>query len=142
MADSYQEIVADPRPVVLFDGLCTVCDASVQAILKRDPEGVFRFASLQGEFGREVLKRTGLPADELQTMILLEDGKTHFRSTAVLRILRRLGGVWRMFYVFRFIPVPLRDAAYRLFAKNRHRFFGRMKACRIPTQEERSRFID
>lgn len=142
MADSYRDIVTDPRPIVLFDGLCTVCDASVQAILKRDPKGVFRFASLQGDFGQEVLKRTGLPADELQTMILLEDGETHYRSTAVLRILRRLGGVWRLFYVFRFIPAPLRDAIYRLVAKNRHRLFGRMEACRIPTPEERSRFID
>jgi predicted DCC family thiol-disulfide oxidoreductase YuxK len=142
MADSYRDIVADPRPVVLFDGLCTVCDASVQAILKRDTEGVFRFASLQGEFGREVLKRNGLPADELQTLILLEDGKTLFRSTAVLRILRRLGGFWRLSYALRFIPVALRDSAYRLFARNRHKFFGRKETCRIPTAEVRSRFID
>ncbi len=142
MVKTYEDILSDPSPIVLFDGLCTVCDGSVQAILRRDPKGVFRFASLQGDFGQEVLKRTGLPADELQTMILMEDGEAHFRSTAVLRILRRLGGIWRLLYVFRFIPVPLRDAAYRLVAKNRHRFFGRLKACRIPTPEVRSRFID
>lgn len=142
MSDTYEDIVADPRPIVLFDGLCTVCDGSVQAILKRDSAGVFRFASLQGRFGQEALKRTGLPADELQTMILLEDGGTHLRSTAVLRVLHRLGGIWSVFYILRFIPVGIRDAAYRLFAKNRHRFFGRKESCRIPTPEVRSRFID
>lgn len=142
MADKYEDIVADPGPIVLFDGLCTVCDGSVQAILKRDRSGVFRFASLQGRFGQEVLRRTGLPSSELQTLILLENGRTHLRSTAVLRILHRLGGFWRIFDVFRLIPTPLRDAAYRLFARNRHRLFGRMETCSIPTPEVRSRFID
>lgn len=142
MAVRYEDIVADPGPIVLFDGLCTVCDGSVQAILKRDHRGVFRFASLQGRFGQEVLRRAGLPSSELQTLILLENGKSHLRSTAVLRILHRLGGFWRIFDIFRFIPAPLRDAAYRLFARNRHRLFGSRKECRIPDPETRGRFID
>jgi predicted DCC family thiol-disulfide oxidoreductase YuxK len=142
MADKYQDIVADPRPIVLFDGLCNVCDGSVQAILKRDREGIFRFASLQGRFGQETLKRMGMPTNDLETLVLLEDGKIHTRSTAVLRILHRMGGVWGFLYIFRFIPVPLRDAAYRLFARRRHRLFGRRDDCRIPTPGQRERFID
>jgi predicted DCC family thiol-disulfide oxidoreductase YuxK len=137
-----EEILSDPRPIVLFDGLCNVCDSSVQAILKRDREGVFRFASLQGRFGQETLKRMGMPTSELETLVLLEGGTSYLRSTAVLRILRRLGGFWSAFYIFRLVPVSLRDAAYRLFARHRHRLFGRRAECRIPLSEQRERFID
>ncbi|HEX4340204.1 MAG TPA: thiol-disulfide oxidoreductase DCC family protein [Polyangiaceae bacterium] len=127
--------------VVLFDGVCNVCNAAVNFIIDRDPEGQFRFASLQSPEGQALAAPHGIAALEPSTMALIEDGKAFTQSTAALRIARRLKAPWPLAYAAAFVPRALRDVAYRYFAANRYRWFGKTEACRVPTPEIRSRFL-
>lgn len=127
---------------VLFDGVCNLCNASVQFIVRRDPTGRFRFASLQSEAGRRLLEEHRLPTDELSTVVVVADGRAYTRSDAALRVARGLGGAWPALAALRLVPRPLRDAVYGLVARNRYRWFGRREACMLPTAEERSRFLE
>lgn len=129
------------HPIVLFDGVCNFCNASVNFILKRDPKGVFRFAPLQSEVAKQLLEKFHLPADDLDTMVLIEDGTASTRSTAGLRIARRLKGTWPLLYGFIVLPRFLRDAVYRLIAKNRYRWFGKKDVCMVPKPEWKERFL-
>ena len=130
------------HPVVLFDGVCNFCESSVRFIIDRDPEGTFRFASLQSEGGGRLARRHGAEPDELNTMMLIEDGMLYTRSTAALRIARRLRLPWRLARIFLAIPAPMRDPIYNLIAANRYRWFGRKDECMIPTPDVRQRFLD
>ena len=132
----------DGGAVVLFDGVCNLCNGSVQFILKRDPHGRFRFASLQSDAGRRLLRAHGLPADALESVVLVEDGRAWTHSDAALRIARGLSGGWRAAGALRVVPRPLRDAVYGLVARNRYRWFGRRESCMVPTPEWRARFLD
>lgn len=132
--------------VLLYDGLCGLCNRLVQFVLARDPGGNMRFAPLQGEFGRDVLRRH--PAlRAVDSIVLVEmDGPQllevpQLRSDAVLAIADYLGWPWRAAAVFRLVPRFLRDAAYNLVARNRTRLFGRYDACPLPSPEQRARFI-
>src|SRR5215213_8451621 len=118
--------------VVLFDGVCNFCDASVNFVIEHDPEGYFKFAPLQSEAGQKLAAEHGLtseaagsqPPDDLipiDSVILVEDGKAYTHSTGALRIARKLSGFWSMFYALIVIPKPIRDFVYRLFAKYRYR---------------------
>lgn len=127
--------------VVLFDGVCNLCNGSVQFIIRRDPAGRFRFASLQSEAGQALLRRHGLDPEDLFSVILVEDGRVHSRSDAALRIAGGLSGGWRAAGALRVVPRPLRDLVYGLVARNRYRWFGRRDACMIPTPELRARFL-
>ena len=139
--------------VVLFDGVCNFCDASVNFVIEHDPEGYFKFAPLQSEAGKKLATEYGLasetggaqPADDLipiDSVILVEDGKAYTHSTGALRIARKLSGIWSMFYAFIVVPKPIRDFFYRLFAKYRYRVFGRKDQCMLPSPEVRARFLD
>jgi predicted DCC family thiol-disulfide oxidoreductase YuxK len=130
-----------PHPVVLFDGVCNFCQASVRFIIRRDPQGVFRFAALQSPFGQDLLKKFRLRTDELTTMVLVEGDSFFTRSTAALRIARRLKAPWPIFYALIVLPLFLRDFFYALIAKHRYRWFGKKEECMIPTPEIRSRFL-
>lgn len=127
--------------IILFDGVCNLCNGSVQFVIKRDPNGKFRFASLQSDFGQQVLAREGLPAGKLTSFILLEDGKMYQRSTAALRVARQLPGAWALLYAFIVVPPFIRNAVYDFIAANRYRWFGKQESCMIPTPELRARFI-
>ena len=127
--------------IVLFDGECSFCNGWVRFILDRDPQGRFSFASLQSDVGRSLLSRIGVVAD-LDSIVLLEGDRIFTQSTAVLRITGRLEGYWRLLYSLVAIPRPVRDAAYRFFAKHRYRWFGLRSACTLPTPRERERFLD
>ena len=129
------------HPIVLFDGVCNLCSGSVQLILKRDPEARFRFASLQSEAGRSLMLEHGLDPDALSSVVLIEDGRAWQESSAALRIARHLPGAWKLLRVFTVVPRPLRDAVYRLIARNRYRWFGKTEACWLPTPELRARFL-
>ncbi len=129
------------QPVILFDGVCNLCNASVDFIIKRDTEGVFQFAPNQSEAGEEIISQASLDGFEADTLVLWEDGAAYVRSTAVLRIARRLGFPWKLAYGFMIVPRSIRDFLYRLVAKNRYRVFGKRETCRLPTPEERSRFL-
>lgn len=128
--------------ILLFDGVCELCDQSVQFILKRDLKGYFQFASLQSETGKTLLKQYGLDHLDLETTVLIENGKAYTYSTASLRVIRQLSGAWPLCYVFILIPSFIRNAIYRWVARNRYRWFGKKDTCRMPTPEERARFLD
>jgi predicted DCC family thiol-disulfide oxidoreductase YuxK len=128
-------------PIVLFDGVCNLCSGSVQFILQRDPEGTFRFASLQSAAGRSLMTEHGLDPDALSSVVLIEDGRAWQESSAALRIAWHLPGAWKLLRAFAVIPRPLRDAVYRWIARNRYRWFGKKEACWLPTPELRERFL-
>lgn len=130
------------HPVVLFDGVCSLCDASVQFIIDRDPAAQFRFAALQSGVGAGLAIEAGVDPSSLDTLVLVTESGSFVRSDAVLEIARRLGRPWSALAGARLLPRPLRDAAYRLVARHRLRLFGRLDACRIPTPELRARFLD
>ncbi len=129
------------HPIVLFDGVCNLCNGSVQLIIKRDPGARFRFASLQSAVGERLLAELRIDRRGLDSLIVVEEGRWYKESDAVLRIVRILGGPWRALGIFRLIPRPLRDRAYRIVARNRYRWFGRRETCWLPTPELRSRFL-
>ena len=128
--------------VILFDGACSLCDASVRFIAARDPGARFRFAALQSEAAAALLAPHGRAVtSEPEALYLLEDGRLFERSTAALRIARRLRGPWRLAWALVAVPRPLRDLAYRLVARHRYSWFGRRAACALPTPELRARFL-
>lgn len=130
------------KSIILFDGVCNLCDKSIQFILKRDHEQKFMFASLQGEKGQEILQRFGMSRKNLSSFVLVDKGNIYTRSTAVLRTLKSLGGGWKLLYGLIIIPPFLRNALYDFIAKNRYKWFGKKEECRLPTPELKARFLD
>jgi len=128
------------NPVILFDGVCNFCNGAVNFVLKRDRKKVFRFAALQSEAARQLLAKHGWPVNDLQSFLLIENGKLYHRSTAALRVCRYLNGLWPICRVFLIVPRFIRDGLYNWIARNRYPWFGRKETCRIPTVEERERF--
>ncbi len=128
-------------PVLLFDGVCNLCNASVQWVLKHDRAGQFRFAALQSDVGRQLLTKHGMDADAFDTVVLVVGDRLYTRSDAALEIVRRLGGGWAWLSIFRWVPRPLRNAVYNWVARNRYRWFGREEACWLPRPEWKSRFL-
>jgi predicted DCC family thiol-disulfide oxidoreductase YuxK len=132
----------DGHDIVLYDGVCNYCNASVRFVIARDPPGRYRFAALQSDVGKSLLADHHLPPASMETVVLIEGGKVYTRSTAALRVARRLTGAWPLLYVFIIVPRPIRDWCYGVFARNRYRWFGRTDACQIPSPEVRQRFMD
>ncbi|MFC7442454.1 thiol-disulfide oxidoreductase DCC family protein [Laceyella putida] len=130
------------HPIIFFDGECNFCNGRINWILEKDKEGIFRFASLQSPFAEEAFRQSPLGPVSLDTMVLYEDGAWYSRSTAVLRICKRLPGKWKWLSLFLYIPRPIWDLGYRWFAANRYRFFGKAESCMIPTPEVRARFLE
>lgn len=141
------ELAQDPiaveaaGPIVLYDGVCGLCDRSVQLILRNDRRGRFRFAALQSEAGRALLRKHGLPPEALDSVVLVEDGKAWRKSRAALRIARGMDAPWPLLSPLRIIPAPVADFFYDLLAKNRYRIFGKLDACMLPPPEVRARFL-
>lgn len=129
-------------PVILFDGVCNLCNGTVNFVIDRDPEAHFRFAALQSQAGQALLTRYGLPEGYLDSIVLVEGGQAHTQSTSMLKILQGLGAPWRWLGVFLLVPQPLRDGAYRLIARNRYRWFGKQETCRVPTEDIKTRFLE
>ena len=129
-----------PSRLVLFDGVCNLCNGAVQFIIARDPYARFSFAALQSEGGQGVLKAYGLATDALESFVYIEEQKAYRRSSAALRVLRDLGGFWKLFYVFIIIPRPVRDFVYDLVAKSRYSIFGKRDSCMVPSPDLRKRF--
>lgn len=128
--------------IILFDGVCNLCSGSVQFVIKRDPAGYFKFASLQSGFGQQQLQKFGLDQNSFHSIILILGDKVYQRSDAALEIVKKLGGAWPVLYGFKILPHFLRDAVYNMVSRNRYRFFGKKDACWIPTPELKSRFKD
>lgn len=127
--------------IILFDGVCNFCNGSVNFIIDRDPQAYFKFAPIQSEVGEKLLKENGVDKTVTDSVVLIEDGKVYTRTTAALRIAKRLNGYWSWFYGFTIVPGVFRDFFYRLFAKYRYKMFGKQEACMMPTPEVRDRFL-
>lgn len=127
--------------VVLFDGTCAFCEGAVTFIASRDPAGYFRFGASQSPQAAALLAKHGLSRDSARSIILLEGNDVYLRSTASLRIAARLSPPWSLARVFLVIPVPIRDAVYRVVAAIRHRVAGRSNACDVPPPSIRARMI-
>ena len=128
--------------IILFDGVCNFCNFWVNFIIDRDKDDIFKFAALQAEAGQKLLNKFNLKTEDFDTFILIE-GEIYFtKSTAALKIARKLNYPVKVLYYFNFIPKFLRDLIYLLFAKNRYKFFGRRDGCRIPTDEEKEKFLE
>ncbi|MFM2376320.1 MAG: hypothetical protein RLZZ165_1417 [Bacteroidota bacterium] len=132
---------APEPPVLIFDGVCELCNASVDFILKWEKQPELRFTASQNPPGRSLLQRYGEDPDAVSTVFLVQDGKLYRRSTAVLRLARMLRFPWFLAYGFIVVPPPIRDFVYRIIANNRYRWFGKKSACRIPTPVEMARFM-
>lgn len=130
------------HPVLLFDGVCNLCSGFVQFVIKIDPKGKFRFASLQSDLGQEILQAAGMSTDDLGTVVLVKDGDVYTHSDVALESARILGGGWQLFYVFKILPRFLRDGIYNWVARNRYRWFGKKEACWLPTPDLKRRFLD
>ena len=138
-----RETVEDvDRPVLLYDGVCNLCNWSIRAIVRLDAEGEILFAPLKSVVGRELLERAGLEADYFDSLVLVEDGAAYTKSTAVLRVCRRLDGPVPLLYPLVYLPERLRDRAYDLLAEYRYRIFGRKETCPVPAERVRERFVE
>jgi predicted DCC family thiol-disulfide oxidoreductase YuxK len=127
--------------IILFDGVCNLCNTSVQFILKRDSDGYFKFASLQSETGQSLLKKHHLNND-LNSVVLIENDTVYLKSSAALRVCSKLGGLWPILSIFRILPPFFRDLLYDIAAKNRYKWFGKKESCMLPSPEWKHRFLD
>lgn len=128
-------------PLILFDGVCNLCNGLVRFVLERDRGGRIWFGAMQSPAGREILRRLGRPTDRYATMLLLEDGAVFEKSDAALRIAGMLPPPWRWLRLLRLLPAGMRDSAYDTVARHRYRIFGRREECRAPGPGERDRFL-
>ena len=127
--------------ILLFDGHCSLCNAAVDFVLKRDAKKKLLLASIQGPAGQKVLKKYQLPPSYLETLVLVEEGQVYLGSTAALRVARLLRGGWPLFYALIIIPKGVRDRIYQWIGKHRYQWFGRRASCRMPTASERAHFL-
>lgn len=128
--------------IILFDGVCNLCSSSVQFIIKNDDENIFKFASLQSEFGQKFLKENKLDSETFDSFILLDNNKVYKKSTAALIVAKHLKKRWIWLQVFWLIPTVLRDKLYGVISSNRYKWFGKKDECWLPTAELRGKFID
>lgn len=128
--------------ILLFDGVCNLCNSTVQFVLKSDKRGCFKFASLQSAYGQNFLEKNKLSQTQFDTFILIEGDSYSIKSTAILKVFRQLRGLWPALYLFIIIPKVIRDPFYNLVAKNRSRIFGKKDSCMVPDKDISSRFIE
>lgn len=131
----------DHGHIVIFDGVCNLCNGLVRFIIKRDKNGVFSFAALQTDAGRSLSGNFGLKVKNIDSVLYITDGKFYLKSSAVLHLLKDLGGPFKLFYAFIIIPAIIRDFFYDLIAKYRYSLFGRKEKCMIPSAEDKERFL-
>lgn len=132
--------------VIVFDGVCVLCNGWVRFLLRRDRRQRYRFAAMQGDVGRELLTRNGLDPDDPLSFLLIEydrdpSPRVSTDTLAIVRVLAGLGGAWRSVQLAALLPAGMRDPLYRLLARNRYRWFGRREACRVPLPGESGRFL-
>lgn len=130
------------KKIILFDGICNLCDSAVQFVIQHDKKDVFRFVALQSELGREILKHIGINPDNMYSIILYEPGIAYYsKSSAAIQIAKHLGGFWHFGTVFKIIPNGLRNQLYDYVAKNRYKWYGKKESCMIPTPELKAKFL-
>jgi predicted DCC family thiol-disulfide oxidoreductase YuxK len=127
--------------MILFDGVCKLCTASVRFVIKRDKKKIFRFASLQSEFARSVILKKNI-SNSVKTIVLLKGDKIYLRSDAALEITRELNGLWPCLYFFKIIPRFIRDTVYNFISQHRYQWFGKTEECWLPSPDLNARFVD
>ncbi len=132
----------EERSVILFDGVCNLCNFFVQFIIKRDKKKAIHFAALQSETGQKMLADFGVQNQNLNTVIFIDQGNVFTHSDVALEVGKKLGNGWQFFYILKFIPKSFRDVIYNYIARNRYKWFGKKESCMIPTPDIKSRFID
>ena len=130
------------NPVILFDGVCNLCSGSVRFIINRDPSGIFKFAPLQSETGKNLVSQFDLSNRKLDSIILIENSNYYLRSTAALKIAQRLGALWPLLSLLRLVPRPVRDYIYDIVARNRCKWYGKSVECMVPDADIKSRFLE
>lgn len=130
------------KQVILFDGVCNLCNSAVTFIIKRDGRDVFRFASLQSKLGIALLQKFDIDPIKTDSLILISGEKAFVKSSAALRISRGLSGVWPWLSVFLILPKYIRDGIYDGIARNRYKWFGKKESCMIPTPALKNKFVD
>ena len=131
------------KKIILFDGVCNFCNASVRFIIKRDKKDVFRFASLESDLGRKLTDERGIDTSKIDSIILIDPGNAYYiKSTAALEISKELSGLYPALSVFQVLPECFRNLIYDFVAKNRYKWFGKSETCPMPTEEEKSKFLD
>jgi len=130
------------QPIILFDGVCNFCNNAVNFVIKRDPKSVFKFATLQSSVAQEILKSHNLDNAEMNSFVLIENDKIYTKSTAVLKVCRRLKGLWPLMYGFIIVPKLIRNGIYNWIAKNRYAWFGKKEVCMIPSPDVQARFLN
>jgi predicted DCC family thiol-disulfide oxidoreductase YuxK len=134
--------MSDQKPIIiLFDGVCNLCNGFVNFLIDRDTNKQFKFASLQSSFGENVLLKNSLATDDYQSVIVLENEELFTKSSAIFKVIERLPN-WRWLRIFKALPNFILDGIYRLIARNRYRIFGKRDSCRLPTPAERAKFIE
>lgn len=140
--DAHTSLVSATHPTILFDGVCNLCNGWVKFIIRNDKNARFRFSPLQSEFSLALLKEKSLPNGFLDSIVLVEGNELHFASTAALRTMKLLGGIYYPLFLFIIIPRFIREPAYRFIAKRRYAWFGKRETCMVPTKEQLSRFVE
>lgn len=127
--------------VILFDGVCNFCNSSINFVIERDKNKKFKFAPLQSAAGEKIQKQFNIDTTQLESVLLIKDGKILSKSTAALYVAKDLSGMWTLIFGFIIIPPFIRNAVYNYIAKNRYKWFGKMDSCMIPTPDIKSRFL-
>ena len=130
------------QPVILFDGICNLCNKSVQFVIRHDAHAIFRFASLQSNTGKQLLQQYGITDERIQSFVLIKNNRAFTKSTAALLVAKQLSGPIKLIYAFILVPTCIRDAVYKLIAKNRYKWFGRKDSCMVPAKSLENRFLN
>jgi predicted DCC family thiol-disulfide oxidoreductase YuxK len=131
-----------PTHIILFDGVCNLCNKSVQRVLKNDAKNLFHFAALQSDAGQRLLKENNFPTENFGSFILLQQGKVYIKSTAALVVAKQLSGPIKLLYGFIIVPLFIRDFVYDIIAKNRYKWFGSRDECMVPTPALKAKFLN
>ena len=130
------------KKIILFDGVCNLCDASVQFVIKHDKKDIFRFVALQSDLGQKIISHIGIQNQNIDSIILYEPGVAYYyKSSAALQIAKNLGGFFHFGTIFKIIPTGLRNLVYDYVAKNRYEWYGKKESCMIPTKELKAKFL-
>jgi predicted DCC family thiol-disulfide oxidoreductase YuxK len=130
------------KKIILFDGVCNLCEASVQFIIKKDKKDIFRFVAIQSDLGQEIIKNIGIDTSKIDSIVLYEPGKAYYyKSEAALKIAKDLGGMVTIFSIFSFLPKSISNLVYDFIAKNRYKWYGKKESCMIPTPELKAKFL-
>lgn len=128
--------------IILFDGICNLCNGAINFVIKKDKENVFKFATLQSETGKNLLKKFDIDSDKVDSIVLIQGKKSYIKSDAALQIAKHLKGGIKFLYLLRILPIGFRNLVYDKVAKNRYKWFGKKESCMIPTPELQRKFLD